>query len=156
MLQGQILPVQMSLSQLKSVQDGSRNLPLKFGQNLVSNSWDIADITTFMGGRVAGWVGCLKMEIGLSQPQLKLKLSWVELRLSLAKSFKTFQPYSICLFFLKLKNFWTMLCLERLKLFIILNSFKNFKDKKESWRSLEEALSYPQRSLDLALKKFLF
>ena len=41
MSQGQILPVQMSLSQLKSVQDGSRNLPLKFGQNLVSNSLDI-------------------------------------------------------------------------------------------------------------------
>ena len=31
-----------------------------------------------MGGRVGG---CLKMEIRLSQPQLKLKLSWVEAEL---------------------------------------------------------------------------
>ena len=40
---GQILPEQMSMSpfQLKSVQDGPRNLSLKFGQNWVSNSWDI-------------------------------------------------------------------------------------------------------------------
>ena len=35
----------------------------------------INHFTTFTGG----WVGCLKMEIRLSQPQLKLKLSWVEL-----------------------------------------------------------------------------
>ena len=28
----------------KSVQDGPRNLRLKFGQNRVSNSWDIADV----------------------------------------------------------------------------------------------------------------
>ena len=36
-------------------------------------------ITTSTGGRVggwvAGWVACLKLEIKLSQPQLKLKLS---------------------------------------------------------------------------------
>ena len=40
---GQILPEQMSLLQFKSVQDGPRNLCLKFGQNRVSNSWDIGD-----------------------------------------------------------------------------------------------------------------
>ena len=34
----------MSLWQLASVKNGPRKLPLKFGQNRVSNSWDIADI----------------------------------------------------------------------------------------------------------------
>ena len=29
----------------------------------------------WLSGRVAGWVGCLKLEIKLSQPQLKLKLN---------------------------------------------------------------------------------
>ena len=41
MLQGQMLSGQMSPLQLKSVQDCPRNLNLKFGQNQVSNSWDI-------------------------------------------------------------------------------------------------------------------
>ena len=36
-----MLPVQMSPWQLASVKDGPTNLPLKFGQNGVSNSWDI-------------------------------------------------------------------------------------------------------------------
>ena len=40
----QMLPGQMSLWQLKSVQDGPRDLTLKFCQNRVSNSWDIANI----------------------------------------------------------------------------------------------------------------
>ena len=40
----QMLPGQMSLWQLKSVQDGPRDLTLKFCQNRVSNSRDIADI----------------------------------------------------------------------------------------------------------------
>ena len=44
MSQGQILPGQMSSWQLESVLDVSRNLPLKFGQNWASNSWDIANI----------------------------------------------------------------------------------------------------------------
>ena len=34
MLPGQMLPGQMSLWQLESVQEGPRNLPLKFGQNV--------------------------------------------------------------------------------------------------------------------------
>ena len=29
---------------MSSVKDGPRNLPLKFGQNLVNNSWDIPDM----------------------------------------------------------------------------------------------------------------
>ena len=41
---GQMLPGQMLPLQMKSVQGGPRNLSLKFGQNLASNSWDIADI----------------------------------------------------------------------------------------------------------------
>ena len=31
--------------------------------------------------RVGGWVACLKLEIKLSQPQFKLKLSWIEAEL---------------------------------------------------------------------------
>ena len=44
MLPGQKLPWQMSPLQLESVQDGPRNLLLKFGQNRVSNSWYIPDM----------------------------------------------------------------------------------------------------------------
>ena len=43
MLPGQMLPWQMSPWQLESVLDVPRSLPLKFHQNRVSNSWDIAD-----------------------------------------------------------------------------------------------------------------
>ena len=43
-LSKQILPVQMSPWHLESVKDGHRNLPLKFGQNRVSISWDIPDM----------------------------------------------------------------------------------------------------------------
>ena len=43
MLPGQMLPGQMSPYQLESVLEVPRNLPLKFGQNRASNSWDIAD-----------------------------------------------------------------------------------------------------------------
>ena len=80
---------EMSAWQLASVKDGPRNL--KFGKHRVSNSWDIADIEIVVvllrsGGWVGGRMGgCLNLKIRLSQPQLKLKLSWVELRLSLAK-----------------------------------------------------------------------
>ena len=48
-----LVPGQMSLWQLEYVKDGPRNLPLKFGQNRVSNSWDIADIEFLW----VGWVG---------------------------------------------------------------------------------------------------
>ena len=41
---GHVLPGQMSLWQLKYIQDNRRNLPLKFGQNWVSNNLDIATI----------------------------------------------------------------------------------------------------------------
>ena len=44
MLPGQMLPGQMLSWQLESVHKGPRNLHLKFGQNRVSNSWDIVDI----------------------------------------------------------------------------------------------------------------
>ena len=40
----------MSPLQLESVQDGPSNLSLKFGQNRVSNSWDIMDIEFLWGG----------------------------------------------------------------------------------------------------------
>ena len=41
---GLMLPGQMSLWELESDKDVSKNLTLKFGQNRVSNSLDIADI----------------------------------------------------------------------------------------------------------------
>ena len=41
---GQIMPGQMSLWQLESVLDVPRNLPVKFHQNWVSNSWNIPDM----------------------------------------------------------------------------------------------------------------
>ena len=41
---GHMLPGQMSHWHLLCVKDGPRNLPLKFGQNRVSNSWDITDM----------------------------------------------------------------------------------------------------------------
>ena len=40
----QMLPWQMSSWHLASVEDGPRNLSLKFGQNLISNRWDIPDM----------------------------------------------------------------------------------------------------------------
>ena len=49
-------------TQLKSVLDVPRNLPLKFHQNMVSNSWYIADIELVWFGWVVwwgGWVGVL-------------------------------------------------------------------------------------------------
>ena len=46
----------MSLWQLEPVQDGPRNLPLKFGKNRVSNSWDIADIEFLWVGW--GYLSC--------------------------------------------------------------------------------------------------
>ena len=44
MLPGQMFPGQMSTWQLESVQDGPRNLLLKFGKNRISNSRDIPDM----------------------------------------------------------------------------------------------------------------
>ena len=65
----------MSSWQLESAQDGPRNLPLKFGQNRVSNSWDIADIEFVWGG----WGGVEFTVIFMSNLQLQLRLfcSWV-------------------------------------------------------------------------------
>ena len=65
----------MSPWQLESAQDGPRNLPLKFGQNRVSNSWDIADIEFVWGG----WGGVEFTVIFMSNLQLQLRLfcSWV-------------------------------------------------------------------------------
>ena len=77
MLQGQISPGQMSLWQLEIVQDGSRNLPLKFGQNRVSNSWDMLCLNY-----LPGWVGgengnkAISASIGV-----EVELSWVEAEL---------------------------------------------------------------------------
>jgi len=40
----QMLPGQISPRQLASIKDGPINIPLRFGQNRVSNSWDIPDM----------------------------------------------------------------------------------------------------------------
>ena len=42
MLQGQMLPGQMSSWLLESAKECPKNPPLKFGQNRASNSWDMA------------------------------------------------------------------------------------------------------------------
>ena len=55
MSRGQMLRGQMSPWQLESVLNVHRNLPLKFHQNRVSNSWDIADIEFVWVGGVGGW-----------------------------------------------------------------------------------------------------
>ena len=101
MLQGQISPGQMLLWQLEIVQDGSRNLPLKFGQNRVSNSWDMLCLN-YLPGWVGGWLE--KMGIKLSQPQFELKLSWVELRLSLAIDY--LKTYCYLVVVLDGQNWW--------------------------------------------------
>jgi len=48
----------MSLWHLVYVKDGPRNLPLKFGQNGVSDSWYIADIkfVWWLGGVVFNFI----------------------------------------------------------------------------------------------------
>ena len=48
---GQMWPGQMSTWQLTSVKEGSRNVPLKFGQNQVSNSWDITNMDKCCQGK---------------------------------------------------------------------------------------------------------
>ena len=63
----------MSPWQLESVQGGPRNLPLKFGQNRVNNSWDIADIEFVWGG----WVVFTVVFVSNLQLQLRLGCSWV-------------------------------------------------------------------------------
>ena len=52
----------MSPWQLESIQDGPRNLPSRFGQNPVSNIWDIADFVTFSVGWVM-WLGWVVWEV---------------------------------------------------------------------------------------------
>ena len=71
---GQMLLGQMSLWHLESVQDGPRNLRLKFCQNRFSNSWDITDIE-FSGG---WWVVVVVCKvIFTSNPTLGyVRLNW--------------------------------------------------------------------------------
>ena len=73
-----MLPGQMSLWQLESVPYIPRNLHLKFHQNQISYSWDIADIE-FVWVLLVSWVVC-KVIFG-SNPT-KVMLGWVELMLS--------------------------------------------------------------------------
>ena len=64
MLLGQISPWQ-----LESVLDVPRKLPLKFYQNWVSNSWDIADIEFLW------WVVGVQSQF-IVNPNLVLRLGW--------------------------------------------------------------------------------
>ena len=73
---GQILPGQMSLWQLESVQDGPRNLPLKLGQNRVSNCWDITDIEFLWGGWVVGSYAQSFLHPTSNYIEVRLSLSW--------------------------------------------------------------------------------
>ena len=70
MSQGQMLPGQMSPWQLESVLNVHRNLPLKFHQNRVSNSWDIANIEFL-------WVvGCAQSLYCQTQPCVEVRLGF--------------------------------------------------------------------------------
>ena len=51
------------------------HLKLVIKDNIVFTGLWLNVLNTFTGGRLGGWVACLKMEIRPSQPQLKLKLS---------------------------------------------------------------------------------
>ena len=52
-----------------------RNLPLKFGQNRVTNSWDIADIEFLVGG---GWSWWWRRMVVAVKPNFCFdRLSWV-------------------------------------------------------------------------------
>ena len=75
---GQMLPGQMSPWQMESVLDIPRKLHLKFQQNRVSNSWDIASIE-FLWWVVGGGVAC--KVIFMSNPT-KVMLGWVQFWLS--------------------------------------------------------------------------
>ena len=77
---------QMSPWQLESILNVHRNLPLKFHQNRVSNTWDIADIELLW----SGWVGfaesfycqtqiCVEVRLGFWQYiQTQTPSSWNE------------------------------------------------------------------------------
>ena len=71
MLRGQMLHEQISPWRLESGLDVHRNLPLKFHQNRVSNSWDIADIEFVWVGGVGGVHSHY-----IVKPNLVLRLSW--------------------------------------------------------------------------------
>ena len=69
---GQMSPGQMFYGQsftvaFGNIQDGPRNLPLKFGQKRVSNSWDIVNIEFFLGWWVCKviFVSNLQLQCGL-------------------------------------------------------------------------------------------
>ena len=70
---GQMLPGQMSPWQLKSVLDVPGSLPLKFHQNRVSNSWDIADIEFVWDG----WSGKFKVIFMSNPTYVMLGWGWV-------------------------------------------------------------------------------
>ena len=70
-----MLPGQTSL---ESILDVTRNLCLKFHQNRVSNSWDIADIEFVRWWVVVGVVGGYAKSFSCLT-QLKVMLGWVDL-----------------------------------------------------------------------------
>ena len=84
-LPGQMLPGQISLWQLESIQYGPGNLPLKFGQNRVNNSWYFTDIEFAV---VGGWVEVVVLDckvIFISNPPgyFRFRLTWVFIELGL-------------------------------------------------------------------------
>ena len=78
-----MLPGQMLLRQLKSVQDSPMNLRLKFRQNWVSNSWDIADIEFLWW-----WVGGGGLGVLQSHFHVKPNFRWIVVELMLSWGFE--------------------------------------------------------------------
>ena len=62
--------------QLGSVKNGPRNLPLKFGSNPVSNSWDITDMEFVWGGVVGGVQSNFHVKPNFGWIVVELTLSW--------------------------------------------------------------------------------
>ena len=109
MLPGKILLRQMALWQLESVLDVPGNLILKFHQNRISDSWDIADIEFV-------WVGGVGFAKQFScQTQLRLNCRWVELGFDnklrpVSYEHGTIQPQLLLYLIIPLPFCWLISC----------------------------------------------
>ena len=115
MLPGQIMPGQMSPWRLESVLDVPRNLlPLKFGQNRGSNTWDVTDIEFLWW--VGGGVGCTVIFKSNPTARLRLRLGFDKMKFSVFATCTVFcSPLFIIIFIFGVKDFFHEMFL---KLFI--------------------------------------
>ena len=104
MLPGQILPGQMSPWQLESLLDVSRNLPVKFHQNRVSNSWDIPIPILSQVEKGTKTLSNVQSFSKLNTSNLSLvnirKISYQEISLRFRKNSYKFNVYLYCFIFI--------------------------------------------------------